>query len=149
MGMNTSYRRWLLALTVIIGLYVGLWAQVFPHAFYTSFPGFRLHWISLDGAENEHLARDVGSLYLALTAISFAGVFSKTAVIGRIAGLGWSVFGVLHCAYHVSHIVGTTADIVGTAVGLGISAILGILLLFPARKPLLAAEPEFTKADQG
>ncbi len=135
MSMNTPYRRWILAATIAVGLYVGLWAQFFPHAFYTSFPGFGLSWISLDGPENEHLIRDVGSLYLALTAISIAGLFGRTATIGRVAGLGWTVFGVLHFAYHVSHIVGTWTDIIGTILSLGISAILGILLLVPTRTP--------------
>lgn len=133
--MNTPFRRCLLTLTVILGLYVGVWAQFFPHAFYTSFPGFGLNWISLDGAENEHLIRDVGSLYLALTAISIAGLFAKTATVGRVAGLGWAVFGVLHFVYHIGHIVGGPVDIVGTVVSLGISAALGILLVFQPRTP--------------
>ena len=132
--MNTPYRRALLALTVIIGLYVGVWAQFFPHVFYESFPGFGLRWISVHGAENEHLIRDVGSLYLALTAISIAGFFSRTAATGRIAGLGWAVFGVLHFAYHLNHLVGTPVDIIGTVLSLSISAILGILLLFPSHR---------------
>lgn len=133
-GVNTSYRRSVLALTVVVGLYVGVWAQFFPHAFYEGFPGFGLRWISIDGAENEHLIRDVGGLYLALTAISIAGFFSKTAVIGGVAGLGWTVFGVLHFAYHISHLTGTVLDMIGTLLSLAISAILGILLLLPTRK---------------
>lgn len=146
MGMKTSYRRWLLALTVIIGLYVGLWAQFFPHAFHTSFPGFGLSWISIDGPENEHLTRDVASLYLALAAISITGLVSRAAVIGRVAGLGWTVFGVLHFAHHLTHVVGTPVDIIGTVLSLGISAILGILLLFTSRKPVRPTEPVLTKA---
>lgn len=133
-SVNTPYRRALLALTVILGLYVGVWAQFFPHGFYESFPGFGMRWISVHGAENEHLIRDVGSFYLALTAISTAGFFSHTAVIGRIAGLGWAVFGVLHFAYHLNHLVGTPVDIIGTVLSLAISAILGILLLFPSHR---------------
>ncbi len=133
-GVNTSYRRSVLALTVIVGLYVGVWAQFFPHAFYEGFPGFGLRWISSDGAENEHLIRDVGGLYLALTSISIAGFFSRTAVIGGVAGLAWTVFGVLHFVYHIGHLTGTVLDIIGTVLSLAISAILGILLLLPTRK---------------
>ncbi|WP_019179573.1 hypothetical protein [Microbacterium yannicii] len=125
----------MLAVSALIGLYVGVWAQFFPHAFYTSFPGFGLTWISLDGAENEHLIRDVGSLYLALAAISIAGFFSRRSTVGRVAGLAWAVFGVLHFAYHIGHIVGGPVDIIGTVVSLGISAVLGILLVFPTRSP--------------
>jgi hypothetical protein len=53
--------------------------------------------------------------------------------VGRIAGLGWTVFGVLHFAYHVTHLDGSFTDKAGNVVALGISAILGIVLLFPAR----------------
>lgn len=134
MRMNTSYRRTVLGLIVILGLYVGLWAELFPHEFYTSFPGFGLNWISLDGSENEHLTRDVGSMYLALTAISIAGIVSRTATVGRVAGLGWTVFGILHLTYHVTHMVGSSMDADGTVISLAISAVLGILLLFPPRR---------------
>ena len=131
MSMNTSSRRLILALTAAIGLYVGGWAEFLPRSFYTAFPGLGLHWISMDGAYDEHLIRDVGSFYLALTAVSIAGIVARSAVAGRIAGLGWTVFGVLHFGYHVTHLDGSFVDKAGNVVTLGISAILGIALLFP------------------
>ncbi len=135
MDMNTSSRRAILALTVALGLYVGVWAEFFPSAFYTSFPGLGLHWISMDGAYDEHLICDVGSFYLALTAVSVAGIIARTATVGRIAGLGWTVFGVLHFAFHVTHLDGSFTDKAGNVITLGVSAILGIVLLFPAPDP--------------
>lgn len=129
--MNTSSRRVILALTAAIGLYVGVWAEFLPRSFYDSFPGLGRHWISLGGAYDEHLIRDVGSFYLALTAVSIAGIVARTAVAGRIAGLGWTVFGVLHFGYHVTHLDGSFADKAGNVITLGISMILGIALLFP------------------
>lgn len=131
MSMNTSSRRLILALTAAVGLYVGVWAELLPRSFYTAFPGLGLHWISMDGAYDEHLIRDVGSFYLALTAVSIAGIVARSAVVGRIAGLGWTVFGVLHFAYHVTHLDGSFVDKAGNVVSLGISAMLGIALLFP------------------
>jgi len=130
--MNTSSRRVILALTAVIGLYVGVWAEFLPRSFYASFPGLGRHWISLDGAYDEHLIRDVGSFYLALTAVSIAGIVARSAVVGRIAGLGWTVFGVLHFGYHVTHLDGSFADQAGNVITLGISAVLGVVLLFPA-----------------
>jgi len=130
-GMNTSSRRVILVLTAAIGLYVGAWAELLPRSFYDSFPGLGRHWISLGGAYDEHLIRDVGSFYLALTAVSVAGIVARTAVAGRIAGLGWTVFGVLHFGYHVTHLDGSFADQAGNVITLGISMILGIALLFP------------------
>lgn len=134
--MNTPSRRVILGLTTVLGLYVGVWAEFFPRAFYTSFPGLGLHWISMDGAYNEHLICDVGSFYLALTAVSIAGIIARTAVPGRIAGLGWTVFGVLHFGYHVTHLDGSLTDKAGNVLTLGISALLGIVLLFPPRTPV-------------
>ena len=131
MGMNTSSRRVILVLTAAIGLYVGAWAELLPRSFYDSFPGLGRHWISLGGAYDEHLIRDVGSFYLALTAVSIAGIIARSAVVGRIAGLGWTVFGVLHFGYHVTHLDGSFADQAGNVITLGISMILGIALLFP------------------
>jgi hypothetical protein len=133
--MNTSFRRILLALTVILGFYVGLWAEFFPQQFYSSFPGLGLHWINIDGPYNQHLIRDVGSLYLGLTAASVAAFFSRVALAGRVAGLGWALFGVLHFGYHLLHPEGTAVDIVVSIVLLGISAVLGILLALPSRRP--------------
>ena len=132
--MNTSSRRVILALTAALGLYVGVWAEFFPRAFYTYFPGLGLHWISMSGAYDEHLIRDVGSFYLALTAVSVAGIIARTAAAGRIAGLGWTVFGVPHFAYHVTHLDGSLTDKAGNVIALGISAVLGIALLFPPRR---------------
>ena len=119
----------MLALTVATGLYAGIWAEFLPRAFYTSFPGFGLHWISDSGAWDEHLIRDVGSLYLALTAISIAAIIARTAAPGVLAGLAWAVFGVLHFGYHVTHLTGSGLDMAGNVISLGISAILGVILV--------------------
>lgn len=59
-------------------------------AFYTSFPGFGLHRISMGGAYDEHLIRDVGSFYLARSVVGIAGIVARTATAGRVAGLGWT-----------------------------------------------------------
>ncbi|QTV79974.1 hypothetical protein [Microbacterium sp. NIBRBAC000506063] len=131
--MNTTFRRTLLGITVAISLYTGFWAAFLPEAFYRSFPGFGLHWIDVDGPYNEHLLRDVGGLYLALGAVSLAAIFCRSATPGRIAGLAWAVFGVLHLGYHVQHLHGSVVDIAGNIVTLGLSAALGVALLLPAR----------------
>lgn len=133
--MNTLSRRVLLALTAALGLYVGIWAEFFSRSFYYSFPGFGRHWISTTGAWDEHLISDVGSFYLAMGAVSIAAIMARTAGPGRLAGLGWTVFGVLHFGYHVTHLTGSAADKAGVVVSLGISAVVGIVLLLPPRYP--------------
>ena len=38
----------MLAVTLLLALYVGVWAEAAPRAFYEAFPGFGLHWIDAD-----------------------------------------------------------------------------------------------------
>ncbi|GAB3601618.1 hypothetical protein [Microbacterium tumbae] len=132
--MNTISRRVLLVITAALGLYVGVWAGVFPESFFSSFPGFGLHWIDISGVYDEHLIRDVGSLHLGLTAITIWAIASRTAQAGRLAGLGWAVFGTLHFVFHLTHPAGETLDIAGNNITLLLSLILGILLLLPPRR---------------
>jgi len=139
--MNTRFRRVILAITALLGLDDGIWAEFFPRGFFSSFPGFGLHWISMAGSYDEHLIRDIGSFYLALTAISIAGIMARTATPGRLAGLGWTVFDLFHFAYHVTNLMGSPVDKVGNVVSLGLSAILGIILLFPPRNIANTKEP--------
>jgi hypothetical protein len=131
--MNTPLRRILLALTLVLALYAGVWAEFFPRQFYNFFPGFGLNFVSVDGPYNEHLIRDVGSFYLGLGAITLVGLLARTALPGRIAGVGWGVFGVLHFGYHVLHPEGTTTDYITEIIALVISAALGIILALPSR----------------
>ena len=132
--MNTTFRRVILALTAAQGLFVGVWAQFFPRSFYDSFPGFGLHWVSMMGDWDEHLVSDVGGFYLGLTAITIIAIFARTAGPARLAGVGWTVFGVLHFIYHATHMMGSSFDRIGTLTSLGIAALLGIVLLLPPRK---------------
>jgi hypothetical protein len=132
--MNSSSRRVVLAVTLLLALYVGVWAEAAPRAFYEAFPGFGLHWIDAEGAYDEHLIRDVGAMYLALGAITLVGLVARTALPGRLAGLGWTVFGVLHLGYHVLRLEGSALDRVGTVVSLGLTLLLGVLLLPRSRR---------------
>ena len=130
---NTPLRRTLLGIGVALGAYVGGWAFFAPAAFYRSFPGFGLHWIDVDGPFNEHLIRDVGALYLGLGAASLAAALTRSAQPGRIVGLAWAAFGILHFGYHASHLEGSAGDRIGTLLSLGLSALLGLALLLPDR----------------
>jgi hypothetical protein len=143
--MNTILRRILLGILAILAVFVGLWAAAFPQSFYSSFPGLGLHWVSSDGPFNEHLIRDVGALYLGFAAAAVAAMFSRSAVAGRVVGVGWSLFGLLHISYHLGHPEGTTFDQVGTVVSLSLDLIVGLLLLLPVRKVTAASTAEVTQ----
>ena len=90
MNVDTRLRVGLWFL-VVSGVMVGAWAQFFPQAFYDSFPGLGRSWVSVDGPFNEHLARDVGGLYLALSAVTLIAIFAQTRETVLAAALGWLV----------------------------------------------------------
>jgi hypothetical protein len=137
-----TLRRLILWVTAAIGAFVGVWAAGFPQSFYESFPGLGRVWISVDGPYNEHLIRDVGSLYLALAAASVAATFSRTPDAGRVVGVAWAVFGIPHLLYHASHFADMAPiDVVGNVAGLGLSLVLGVVLMLPGPRPAVP-EPE-------
>src|SRR5215217_4607318 len=102
--MTIAARRTILVITAFVGGFVGVWAAVFPQSFYDSFPGLGRVWISVDGPYNEHLVRDVGSLYLALAAASLVAARSASTSAARAVGAAWIVFSVPHLVYHLRHL---------------------------------------------
>ncbi|GAA5068998.1 hypothetical protein GCM10023318_59880 [Nocardia callitridis] len=145
-----QYRRRLLATRVILlllalqGAFTGLWAVCAPHSWYTSFPGFAMRWVSVDGPYNHHLAADVGAFFLALTAVTVAALVVDTTTVARIAGLGWAVFSVPHVIYHVSH---HPHDIGAVSFTLSLVAVLLLLaggiaaLVLPPRGDIPMSDP--------
>jgi hypothetical protein len=121
--------------TVVIAAVVGVWAYVFPRGFYDHFPWFLGEWISQDGPFNEHLIRDHGAQYLALGAGSVVALVHRSRVLDRVLGLVWGLFGVLHLAYHVTHLDHMTpADATAQVVVLVVAALLGAGIAIPRRR---------------
>jgi hypothetical protein len=139
--MSISLRRWLLLVTALLGLFVGGWALAAPHYWYDSFPGAGRHWLPILGPYNEHLTRDVGSLYLALVALS-AGAAARAAdtYLVRLTGAAWLVFSIPHLLYHALHLdVYPPLDQALNVVGLGYFVLAGAAMLLPLRaEPSLA-----------
>lgn len=132
--MNTLTRRAILIVTALIGLYVGGWAAVVPRSFYDSFPGLGSVWVAVDGPYNEHLVRDVGTLYVALAAASIVAAASHRADAGRVVGVAWIVFSIPHLSYHLAHLDGfSVKDVVGQVVALGATVVLAVPLMLPSR----------------
>ncbi|RYJ07339.1 MAG: hypothetical protein EON52_01765 [Actinomycetales bacterium] len=132
--MNTFLRRAVLVITAALGLYVGLWAAAAPRSFYDSFPGLGHLWVAVDGPYNEHLVREVGSLYAALAAASLVAAACRRAEPGRVVGVAWLVFSVPHLGYHLTHLDGfDVVDAVGQVVSLSLTIVLVVPLLVPPR----------------
>ncbi|MHA6764168.1 hypothetical protein [Streptacidiphilus sp. PAMC 29251] len=110
----------------------GLWAALAPRSFYRSFPVQGHHWVSAMGPYNEHLVRDVGSLYLALLVISAWAVLRPREETLRLTAVAWLACGIPHLVFHMSHLdMYGTADQVGNIVTLGGIVLLALLLLLP------------------
>lgn len=121
------------ALSSLLAFFVGVWAFFFPQEFYDSFPGALGSWVSVDGPFNEHLIRDVGAMYLALGGASVGSLIWRNEAVYRVLGIAWTVFGALHFAYHALHLHHMTiVDAVGEMISLGVSLLLGVVLLIPS-----------------
>lgn len=123
-----------LGATVIIVGVVGVWSYFWPQAYYDHFPVFLGEWVSKDGPYNEHLVRDHGAMYLGLGAATLYGLVRPTQVGCRLLGIAWTLFGVLHFAYHVTHLAHlTSSEATGQVVVLAVAILLAIALIIPGR----------------
>jgi nucleoside-diphosphate-sugar epimerase len=135
----SGWVRLLLWLMAFGSVGVALQALFTPRSFYDDFPLGR-GWVHMDGAYNEHLIRDVGSLNLALVVLVLAALFVSTRSLARVAAVVYLVNAVPHFAYHARHInmAGMeAADKLGILVTLGL-AVVGpvlVLILLQARRP--------------
>lgn len=121
--------------TILIAVVVGVWAYFLPQAFYDHFPAVLGEWISQDGPYNEHLVRDHGAQYLALGLASIFGLIWRSQVVCRLLGIAWTAFGILHFAYHVTHLSHmSVSDQVGQVIVLALAVILGIGLFIAPRR---------------
>ena len=130
--MTINAKRTVAGVLGLTAAFVGFWAAIRPASWYASFPLAGHHWVSALGPYNEHLARDVGGLYLALFVISAWAVLRPQPETVRLAGTAWLVFSVPHLAFHLLHLdMFATADKVGNVVTLAGTVALAAALLLP------------------
>ncbi|MBN1530802.1 MAG: carboxymuconolactone decarboxylase family protein [Thermoleophilaceae bacterium] len=133
----------LLALGVPQAL-VGVWALFFPRSFYDDFPAGTDGWVNALGPYDEHLVRDVGSLFIALGVLLAFAAFSLRRGTVIAASVAWLLYAVPHFVWHVFNLepystadaVVNTVTLAGTVVG-GLS-VLGLALRRPAPRPAAA-----------
>jgi hypothetical protein len=141
--MNTITRQWLLWIIALTGAFVGAWACFAPVSWYDSFPGLGFRWLPPLGPYNEHLSRDVGALYLALTALSVgAALRPANEYLVRLTGVVWLVFSVPHLIFHLLHLdMYGPLDQVLNVVSLGLFVVIGAALVLPTRAARRATGP--------
>ena len=109
----------------------GLWALLFPRAFYDDFPLPGSDWVSTLGPYNEHLVRDYGALNLAMAVLLLAaGVFLERR-LAQVALITWLVFEVPHFVFHVgqTHHFSAGSNLAQLG-GLALLIVLPLVLLF-------------------
>jgi len=126
----TRLHRVALAVLVVSGLGVGLWAQVAPRSFYEDFPGGGRAWVAVDGPYNEHLVRDVGGLNLGLAFVAALALVTGSVLVARAAGGAALIYGVPHLVYHAARLdLYDATDAVANVVALTIAASAGLVAL--------------------
>lgn len=130
--MNLLIKRLAAAVLALSALFVGGWAAFAPLSFYRDFPLPGRAWVSGLGPYNEHLIRDVGGLYLALLVLAAWAALRPTEELLRVTGAAWLIFGVLHFAFHATHLsMFATFDRVTMLAALGGTVLLAALLAIP------------------
>ena len=133
MTTATAHSGWTrvgLGYLTLVSVQIGLWAQFAPRSFYDDFPGLGRAWVSVDGPYNEHLVRDVGGLYLALTVLLVGAIVTLSRTMIVVACIAVLVSGVPHFVYHVLNRDDlSTGDLAASLTGLALFAAVPVALL--------------------
>lgn len=131
MNSHSVMRAGLIVLAVMQGL-VGVWALLGRESFYAEFPGAGHAWVARLPDYNEHLARDVGALRLAVTVVLVAAAWWPERRLVRIALVALGVCATPHAVSHATHLEGipssdATAQTTGTVLLVGLIVALAAL----------------------
>jgi hypothetical protein len=91
---------------VLVGLAnaeVGVWGELSPRSFYTTFPGFGHHWVAVMGPYDEHLVRDYAGCEIgfAVLLVCMALWFANRQLV-LAGGLGFIAGTLPHFVYHLT-----------------------------------------------
>lgn len=133
--MSTRIRRCLLVMLALPAALVGIWAYFLTQSWYDAFPGLGHSWLPVLGPFNEHLAKDVGAAYLALTVLSAGAAYrAADGFLVRLTGLAWVVFSIPHMYFHLWHLgMYDGVDKALNVVTLSYFVVLGAVLILPER----------------
>src|SRR3712207_3108503 len=117
-----------LVATPLVG---GLWALLFPRAFYEDFPLPGSGWVSTLGPYNEHLVRDYGALNLAMAVLLLAAAVLLERRLVQVALITWLVFGPPPFLFHLgqTHHFSAGSNVAQLG-GLALLIVLPLVLLF-------------------
>ncbi len=129
LGLPAPVVRAVLAILGAIQATDGLYALLAPRSFYEDFPAGR-GWVEALPAYNEHLVRDVGSLFLATAVVLFAAAIWMERRLILIALVSFLTFALPHAIYHFLHLGPyDTFDAVANVVALGFTVVAPVVVL--------------------
>lgn len=121
--------RLVLGLLGAVQLTDGFYALLAPRSFYDDFPVGR-GWVEALPAYNEHLVRDVGSLFLATAVVLFAAAIYLERRLVIVALASFLVYSVPHLIYHLLNLGPFgTGDAIAEGVSLALTVIVPAVLL--------------------
>lgn len=114
---------------------IALWALLGPRSFFGDFPTRGANWVDAFLPYNEHLVRDYGASFLALSALALAAAWLAERRLVVVALAVWLVSAVPHFAFHLAHAEEPPgAKGVSSLMTLGFNVVLPLVLLFLVRK---------------
>jgi hypothetical protein len=129
LGAPPPAARLVLGLLAGVQVVDGLYALLAPRSFYDDFPVGR-GWVEALPAYNEHLVRDVGSLFLATAVILIAAAVWLERRLVLIALISFLVYSVPHLIYHLLNLEPfSTGDAIAEAVTLAFTVVAPVWLL--------------------
>ena len=135
MSRHAGAIRAALAVLGVIQLVDGLYALLAPRSFYDDFP-LGHHWVSALPAYNEHLVRDVGSLFIATAVVLLWAARTMDRRLVIVACVSFLCFSVPHAIYHYFNLGPyDTSDAVGNVVTLAATVLIPAWVLFVIRRP--------------
>jgi hypothetical protein len=91
---------------VLLGLGQGgsaLLALFAPHTFYDDFPVKGAHWVSAFAPYNEHLIRDYGASFLAISVLALIAAWLADRRLTIVALVVWLIAAIPHLVFHLAH----------------------------------------------
>ena len=130
-----GYARVFLVFAAVVQGYAAVFALAAPHAFYRDFPVPGAHWVSSLAPYNEHLVRDYGAAFLALSVLAALAAYYGERRLIAVTLIVWVVSAVPHTAFHFAHTdaPGGLSGVVSLAT-LALNVIVPLVLLFGIRK---------------
>ena len=132
-GQIERHRSAIAGLLVVLGApqaLLGLWALLAPHSFYKDFGLGGKGWVATLGAYDEHLVRDVGSLFLGLGVLMMIAAVRSERTLSTVAAVVWLIFAIPHAIYHFFNLGPyATGDAIANVTVLVWTVVGGVLVL--------------------